>query len=289
MKAIYKKELLSYFTSMIGYVFIAFFLMIFGVYFTIYHFGYQYANFEYVLQSVSFLFVLLVPILTMRTIAEERKQKTDQLLLTSPVSIEKIVIGKYAAVLTVFLIAMAVIAVYPILLLQFGKIDLKLAYVSILGFLLMGVADIAIGVFISALTENQIVAAVLGFVAMLFIALLPGMASFFPTSYKAAFFFFAVIIFLFSILCARITGHQGFATSLGLVLFLAFCAAYFYHPSSFDGSIAKTLQWLSITDRFQKFTNGILDLSAVIYNISVAVVFLCFTVQTVKKRRWSEV
>lgn len=98
MLAIFKKELRSYFTSMIGYLFIGFFLAIVGVYFMAYNLQGGYANFEYVLNSMVFVFVILVPILTMRLLAEEKKQKTDQLLFTSPLSVSKIVVGKYLVV-----------------------------------------------------------------------------------------------------------------------------------------------------------------------------------------------
>ncbi|MDF2950626.1 MAG: putative rane protein, partial [Anaerocolumna sp.] len=115
MLAIYKKELKSYFTSMTGYVFIAFFLIIIGIFFVIYNLLNQLANFEYVLSDVSFIFVILVPILTMRLMAEEKKQKTDQLLLTSPVPVSHIILGKFLAVITVYFISIAIISFYPLI------------------------------------------------------------------------------------------------------------------------------------------------------------------------------
>src|SRR5690606_29702237 len=127
----------SYFTSMTGYVFIAFFLVIIGIYYVIYNMIQLYANFEYVLSGVSFIFILLVPILTMRLMAEEKKQKTDQLLFTSPLPVGKIIAGKFFAVLTIFLVVMAIICLYPLILLQFGTLSLKVAYGSILGFCLL--------------------------------------------------------------------------------------------------------------------------------------------------------
>lgn len=164
MLAIYKKELKSYFTSMTGYIFIAFFLVLIGLYYVVFNMINMYANFEYVLSGVSFIFVLLVPILTMRLMAEEKKQKTDQLLFTSPLPVSKIILGKYLAVLTVFLVVMGIVCLYPLILLQFGAVPLKVAYASILGFSLLGAAYIAIGLFISALTDSQVVAAVVSFI-----------------------------------------------------------------------------------------------------------------------------
>ena len=102
MTAIYKRELRSYLTSMIGYIFIFFILLLTGIYFSAYQLSAAYPKFEYTLSALTFVFLISVPILTMRILAEERKQKTDQLLLTSPVSVEKIVMGKYLALVTVF-------------------------------------------------------------------------------------------------------------------------------------------------------------------------------------------
>ena len=117
MLAIYKKELRSYFTSMIGWVFIAFMLVLVGLYFMVYNLLNGYTNFSYVFQGVQMFFVfLLVPVLTMRIVAEENRQKTDQLLYTAPVSISKIIMGKYLALITLFGLAMLVVCLYPLIL-----------------------------------------------------------------------------------------------------------------------------------------------------------------------------
>ena len=155
MLAIYKRELKSYFTSMIGFVFMGFFLAIMGIYTVVYNLVNAYSNFEYVLDSLSFVLIIIIPIITMRVIAEEKKQKTEQLLYTSPVSVEKIIIGKYLAVLTLFLIPMVITLFYPLILCQFGTINFATAYGGILGFSLMGATYIALGVFISSLTERS--------------------------------------------------------------------------------------------------------------------------------------
>ena len=152
MLAVYKKELKQYFTSMLGFVFIAFFLVITGLYFMIFCLMNQMANFSYVMNGIQFLFVLSVPILTMKIIADENRQKTDQLLYTAPVSISKIIVGKYLALVSMFGIAILIVCLYPLLLSTFGTVDFAIAYGSIFGFFLMGSAYIAIGLFISSLT-----------------------------------------------------------------------------------------------------------------------------------------
>lgn len=166
MKAIYKRELAGYFKSMIGYFFMFFLFVVTGIYFAAYNLSFRYPSMDATMNSVTFVFLIAVPILTMRVLAEERRQKTDQLLLTAPVSVIKIVCGKYFALVTAFLIPMLIISLYPLILRQFGKISFVQNYTAILGFFLLGAANIAIGMFMSSLTENQIVAAVLTFVVM---------------------------------------------------------------------------------------------------------------------------
>ena len=179
MIAVYKRELRSYLTSMIGYLFIFFILLLTGIYFSAYQLGAAYPRFEYTLSALTFVFLISVPILTMRVLAEERKQKTDQLLLTAPVSVEKIVFGKYLALVTIFAIPMLIMCLYPLLMTKFGTVSLGAAYTAILGFFLLGCANIAIGVFMSALTESQVIAAVLTFVFLFAFYMMNGISSFF--------------------------------------------------------------------------------------------------------------
>ena len=153
MTAIYKRELKSYLTSMVGYLFIFFILVLAGIYFSAYQLSAAYPKFEYTLSAITFVFLIGVPILTMRVLAEERKQKTDQLLLTSPVSVGGIVIGKYLALVTVYAIPMAVMCAYPLIMSKFGTVSFASDYTAVLGFFLLGCANIAIGVFMSELRQ----------------------------------------------------------------------------------------------------------------------------------------
>jgi len=287
MLAIYKKELKSYFTSMMGYVFIAFFLVIVGIYFVVYNMFSLYANFEYVLSSVSFIFILLIPILTMRLMAEENKQKTDQLLFTAPLPVGRIIAGKFFAVATVFLVAMGIISMYPLILLQFGAVPLKAAYAAILGFTLLGGAYIAIGLFISALTESQVVAAVVSFVVILVTALMDGLVNYLPTDNRSAWLIFAVLVLLLGWVLHSMM--HNFTVTVGSVLFaeIALTLTYIIKPAIFDGLVSRVFNWFSVIARFDNFTQGILNLSSVIYYVSVMFLFMFLTVQAIKKRRWS--
>lgn len=287
MLAIYKKELKSYFTSMIGYVFIAFFLVIVGIYYVVYNLINQYANFEYVLSGVSFIFILLVPILTMRLMAEDKRQKTDQLLFTSPLSIGKIIAGKFMAVFTVFLIAMAVICVYPLVLIQFGAVPLKIAYTAILGFTLLGGAYIALGLFISALTESQLVAAVISFVAILITALMDSLVNFLPTDNRSAFMIFSFMVIILCWLIYSMVHNVTVTLGFGILTEVCLTVVYLLKATFFDGLVSRFFSWFSVIARFDHFVSGILDLSSVIYYISVIFIFLFVTVQAIKKRRWN--
>ena len=177
MRAIYKRELRSYLTSMTGYIFMAVLLAVAGLYYTANCLVGGYPVFGVILSSIYFVLLIVVPVLTMRSMAEEKKQKTDQLLLTAPVSIWQIVAGKYLAMLTVFLIPMLVLCLYPLILLQFGSVSLPMAYASIFGYTLFGAACLAIGLFLSALTESQVIAAVLTFGVLFFLNMSSGIAN----------------------------------------------------------------------------------------------------------------
>ena len=194
MLAIYKRELKSYFRSFIGFLFIAVTLFFLGLYFSVYNLMNGYPYFAYVVSSVTFLFMLTVPILTMRVLAEERKQKTDQLLLTSPVSVSGIVMGKYLALVTIYAIPIAVLATYPLIMSKFGTVAFGSAYTALLGFFLLGCANLAIGVFISSLTESQVIAAVLTFVILFAFYMMNGISSFFSEGAMSTCITFGLLI-----------------------------------------------------------------------------------------------
>lgn len=166
MFAIYKRELKAYFRSFIGLLFIAVTLFFIGLYYTVYNLLNGYPYFAYTMSSVIFLFMLSVPILSMRILAEEKRSKSDQLILTAPVSVGGIVMGKFLALVTIFLIPTLINCIYPLLMSSYGSVPMGEAYISILGFFLFGVTSIAIGVFISSLTESQVIAAVLSFATL---------------------------------------------------------------------------------------------------------------------------
>lgn len=235
MIAIYKRELKSYFHSFLGALFIGATLFLLGIYFAVYdlYMGYPYIG--YALSSVVFLFLISFPVLTMRILAEERHQKTDQLILTSPVSVSGIVVGKFLALATVFAIPVVIISIYPLILSMFGTVSFGESYLAILGFFLYGLACIAIGVFISSLTESQVISAVLTFGALF-------------------------LGYIMSGICNMISSTGNFLTKI---------------LSAFD-----------MVSRFDDLLNGSLQLTSIVYYLSVIVLFLIFTVQSIQKRRY---
>lgn len=177
MRAIYKRELKSYFCSFTGWLFVAVNLFVMGLYFIVYNMLMGYPTIAYVLQSIVFTFIVTIPILTMRTLSEERKNKTDQLILTAPVSVGKIVLGKYLALATVLFLPTAFMGILPLFLMQGGDFRLGVSYASLLGFFLYGCLALAVGLFLSSLTESVVIAAVLSFGALFLGYIMPGISN----------------------------------------------------------------------------------------------------------------
>lgn len=177
MWAIYKREVRSFFQSVIGWLFLAATLGMFGLYFYTYNLVYGSPYISNTLSATTVIMLIAVPVLTMRVLAEERKAKTDQLVLTAPVSVGKVVMGKYLAVATIFSIAVIVMGITPVFLHIFGEIPFGECYAALLGYWLFGMTCIAIGTFISSITESQVIAAVLTFVAMFLGFMMSGITS----------------------------------------------------------------------------------------------------------------
>lgn len=236
MTAIVKREFKAYFHSFIGFLFIAAILCITGIYVTVYNLLSGLPNLSYALSGVIFIFIISVPILTMRVIAEERHQKTDQLILTAPISVGKIVLGKFFALGMVFTLPVLLVCCYPLLLSIFGTVAMQESYVAILAFYLYGLTCIAIGIFISSLTESQVIAAVISF---------------------------------------------G-------VLFLGYVMAGICSMISSTGNwITKILGAFDLVSRFTDLTEGTLDLKSIIYFLSIILLMLFMTIQSIQKRRYS--
>ena len=287
MIAVYKRELRSYLTSMIGQLFIFFILLLTGIYFSAYQLGAAYPRFEYTLSALTFVFLISVPILTMRVLAEERKQKTDQLLLTAPVSVGKIVLGKYFALVTIFAIPMLIMCLYPLLMSKFGTVLMGAAYTGILGFFLLGCANLAIGVFISSLTESQVIAAVLTFVFLFAFYMMNGISSFFSEGSLSTCITFGLLILAAAIVIYTMIKNLLISAIVCVVGEIALVIVYVVNSSFFSGGIQKVLNVFNLSSHFDNFANAIFDVKGILYFVSVITVCLFLTVQSIVKRRWN--
>lgn len=235
MFAIYMRELKSYFLTAIGYVYCGMFLVVSGLAFAQCTLLKQSTDSigEYFVWMI-IIFAVLIPLLTMKLIAEDRKTRTDQILLTSPVSVTGIVMGKYLAALTVYAATFLVNTFNFVLLAKYGEPNAISILTNILGVFLLGAAFIAIGIFLSSLTENQLIAAV---------------------------------------------SAMGVNAAMLLVSLLA---------DKISGTALRTVvKWFSVLDRFAPFTHQMLDVSAIVYYLSLAAAFLFLTTRVIEKRRWS--
>ena len=287
MKAIFKHEMNMYFTSISGYVFGTFVLLFAGIYTVAANVSSQLGNFEYVPSSMVFIFIAIIPVLTMRMIAEERRQKTDQLLYSLPISMTKVVLGKFFAALVILAIPVGIMCIYPLVLRAFGPVTFSMAYGSLLGFFLLGASLISMGMFISSLTESQAVAAGACFVLMLFNYFITALAKLLPVQPKWSLIAIAVVaalvaLFIWVMTKSWPTSVGGFAVAMAVAGIL-----YKHNRTPFINLFPRVVPNISLFSRFSTYINGVLDLSGVVYTVSVTAFFIFLTVQSLEKRRWS--
>ena len=264
-----------------------FVLLIAGIYFSAYQLSAAYPKFEYTLNAMTFVFLIAVPILTMRVLAEERKQKTDQLLLTSPVSVSGIVMGKYLALVTIYAIPIAVLATYPLIMAKFGTVAFGSAYTALLGFFLLGSANIAIGVFFSAITESQVIAAVLTFVFLFAFYMMNGISSFFSETAMSTCVTFGILIIALSLMIYSMIKNAVISGAVCVIGEVALVIIYVVKSNVFEGGIQKVLEVFNLSSHFENFTNSIFDVTGVLYFLSVIAICIFLTMQTILKRRWN--
>ena len=288
MRAIYKRELDSYFHSMIGYVFIAFFLAFTGVYFMAYNLTYGYPVFSYVLSSLVFILMLAIPVLTMKSFSEDRKSKTDQLLLTAPVSLGQIVMGKYLAMVTVFLIPNIVFCLFPLVIKIQGNAYFLTDYGGILIFFLLGCVFISIGMFLSSLTESQIIAALSSIGVLLILYLWDGLIGFLPSSALLNLF---ILIVMFTLVCAlvwHLTRNYILGGVLEVIVLAACIIPYAVDSSLFENLLPDFLGRLDLTAPLTDVvSNQLFDTNGVTLYLSIIGLFIFLTMQSIQKRRWS--
>lgn len=223
----------------------------------------------------------------MRVLAEERKQKTDQLLLTAPVSVGQIVLGKYLALVTIFAIPMVIMCFYPLLMSKFGTVSFAGAYTGILGFFLLGCANLAIGVFVSSLTESQVIAAVLTFVFLFAFYMMNGISSFFSEGALSTCITFGLLILAAALIIYTMIKNLLISAAVCVIGEIILAIIYVVNSSFFSGGIQKVLNIVNLSSHFDNFANSIFDIKGILYFVSVIAVCLFLTVQSIAKRRWN--
>lgn len=288
MLAIYKREFKSYFQSMVGCVFVAFLVAFTGIYFTAYNLNAGYPYFSYTLSGSLIVFIVGIPLITMRSFAEERKNKTDQLLLTAPVSLTKIVLGKYLAMISVVAIPNLIFCLFPLLIKMNGTAYLKTDYISIGVFFLLGCVYVAIGMFMSALTESQMIAFITTFGLLLILYLWNGIIGFLPSSAIGSLIGLIVIFTIIIAYIYHMTEKWMLSAVLEVIGIVASVATYIVKSSLFENLLTKILGKLALADVFTDITNNhIVDITGIVLYLSVIAIFIVLTIQAIQKRRWS--
>lgn len=287
MTAVLKHELRNYFHTLTAYVFGAFLLAFIGLGATLYNLQAAVSNFEFVLSFGSLVFVVIVPILTMRVIAEEKKQRTDQLLYSLPITTTEVVLGKYLALLVVYLIPLAVVSVYPLIFARYGDVYLLTSYGSIFAFFVLGAALIALGVFISSLTDNQGFAAGIGIAVILFNYYSASLSEYVSSTPAGALIAAFALVIVLGVVIRHLTKNEHLAYGFYFPAGGAVLILYLADPEAFSGLLPSVMKTLSLFERFYVFVNGVFDLTAIVYFVTFAAFFLFLSVQSLEKRRYN--
>lgn len=287
MIAIFKREFKSYYSGMMGWLLTGVMLLFGGLYFTAANLQGGYTNYAISLYSFVIVLLIFIPLLCMRSFAEEKRSKTDQLLLTSPVSVSGIVLGKYLALLAMFAVPVAVFCLYPLVMLLLGGVDPMASYAGILGYFFMGAACIAVCMYLSALTENQIIAALSGFGVLLVAYLLPSIQTLFTAESGLAMAAFVVILLAVSVIVGLRSRTLTLGAGVFLVGFVLLTILFNTKSAALTSAFTSVLGALALFEPFLEFVNGLFSVTALMYYLGVIVLFLFLTGQALEKRRWN--
>lgn len=286
MTAVYKREVRGFFTTITGYVYTAFMLALGGIYFTIYNLRGGYSEFGITLTQMTVLLLICAPLLTMRMLGDERRQKTDQLLFTSPVSIGGVVAGKYLAVLTLYLLPVAGYCFFPLILARYAQVSLPLAYASLLGYFLAGAAALAVGMLVSALCENPLLSAVTAFFVLLLCNYAPMLTANASTSGFYAVLVMGCLVIAAAAVGGLVTKNLSFGLGILTIGLIVLIIVYLTDTGLVSAAMAALLGAVSLFSPLVSFASGVFDVSALIYYITVIALLLLFTAQAVERRRW---
>lgn len=295
MSAVYKRELRAYMNNVYGWLFMAI-LLLFTGYMMFQNNLYDKApEFELTLSGSQYALLLLIPILCMRSMAEDRHNKTDMFYLSLPMKTSAVVLGKYFAMLTVYAIPCAILCVYPLVLGAFGTVNFLIAYLSILLFLILGAALIAVCQFLSSLTDNLVIAAVLGVLAVAVLLFAPWLSYIIPQTAIASFWGLIVVACLVTGVAFLVTRNLTVTAITGTASIVPMCAVYILmRPKvaiipvdTFPGLVPSLLRFISPFAHFATFCQfGTFSVQSLILLLSYPVLFVFLTVQSADKKRW---
>lgn len=288
MTAVYRRELRSYFSGMFGYVYLAFYLLFAGLFVSVLSLYGGASSIELSYGYTSFVFLFSVPFLSLRGFADERRQKTDLLLMTLPLRPYEIVLGKYFAMITLTGIGQLLGFSEIFILSCYGRVNLASAISGTFAYILCGCALVAVGLFLSSLWENLLISALCVFAAMLGIYFLPDLILLLPTTAIGSFLVFGVCALLLSLIAARVTRSISVFLICASLLEGINLMLLIFGGNLMEGLCARVFRSLSVTACLADFTTyGIFDLQGIVYFLSMTVLFVYFTVLSVEKRRWA--
>ena len=273
---------------MVGCVFVAFLIAFTGIYFMAYNLMSGYPYFSYTLSGSLIVFIVGIPLITMRSFSEERKNKTDQLLLTAPVSLGKVVMGKYLAMVTVIAVPNVIFCIFPLIIKSQGTAYLTVDYISIGVFFLLGCVYAAIGMFLSSLTESQIIAFISTFGILLVLYLWDGILSMLPSSAVSGLVGILIVLTIVAFYVWHMTGNAVLSCGIEVVGAAAAVIVFAVKQELYENLLTSLLGRLALANVFTDITeNSIVDVTGIALYLSIIAVFVFLTIQSIQKRRWS--
>ena len=287
MGAIFRRELMAYIRTPVGAVYTGLFLLLAGYFFVSGHLFTGSSFYTTYMQNILFLHLLTVPLLTMRLLSEERGRGTDKLLLSAPVSVSAVVLAKYLAACTVFLVTVLFTLVYAAIVAVYGDLAVGEVIGAYIGYVLLGACFISVGLFVGGQVESQVNAAFLTFVALLALWLIDGIREIAPADERSGLLFVLALIALAGIYVYAVTTSVRLSAAVAALAGAAAGIVYLGEPSLFSDLISRILLAVSPVNRYPEFRLGILRLSSVVFYVSFAAVFVFLTIQNMERRRWT--
>ena len=288
MNAVFIKEIKSYYTSITGYITTAIMMLVSGIYIYAVNVEGGSGDFSSTFVNMAFIyFIVLIPIITMKMFAEEKKQKTDQLLYSLPIKKSGVVIGKFLSCCAVTAVPVVLMGLYPLIFSAYGNVNFLSAYSALFGFFMLGASLISIGMFFSSLTESQVVSAIITLVFILLGELLPSLSEYISSNAIAGAAVFMAMGLFVGFIVYFLTKNTVIGLSTAVVIDLAIAVIYIVKKEWLEGLLPSIAEKLSLFSRFNDFSSGVFDLTSIFFFISVTCVFLFLTVQSVEKKRWS--